>query len=77
MRTKGIKERTTELCNADKSADLSRVWNVMVHMFATNIGADLFRDRRRRKLVLVHNCTDVPFITGDQTAINLKASRPH
>jgi hypothetical protein len=75
--TKGIKECTTELCNADKRADLSRVWNVMIHMFATNIGADLFRDRRRRKLVLVHNCTDVPFITGDQPAINLKASRPH
>jgi Protein of unknown function (DUF4238) len=74
MRTRGIKERTIELCNVDKSADLSRVWNVIIHMVATNIGADLFRDRRRRKLVLVHNCTNVPFITGDQPAINLKAS---
>ncbi len=77
MRTKGIKERTKELRNADGSADLSRVWNVMLHMFATNVGADLFRDRGRRKLVLVHNCTDVPFVTGDQPAINLKASPPH
>jgi hypothetical protein len=77
MRTKGIKERSIELCNADKSADLSRVWNVLIHMFATNIGADLFRDRRRRKLILVHNRTDVPFITGDQPAINLKGTRPH
>jgi hypothetical protein len=77
MRTKGIKDRTIELCNADGSADLSRLWNVLIHMFATNIGADLFRDRRRRKLILVHNRTDVPYITGDQPAINLKGARPH
>jgi len=77
MRTKGIKERVIERCNADKSADLSRVWNVMIHMFAANIGAELFLTRTRRKLVLVHNRTDVPFITGDQPAINLKATQPN
>ena len=77
MRTKGIKERSIEACRADGSADLSRVWNVLIHMFATNIGADLYRCRRRRKLVLIHNQTEVPFITGDQPAINLKGTRPH
>jgi hypothetical protein len=77
MRTKGIKERSIELCNADKSADLARVWNVLIHMFAFNIGSSLFLERRRRKLVLVHNRTEVPFITGDQPAINLKGgARP-
>ena len=77
MRTKGVKERAIELCNADKSAELSRVWNVMLHMLATNVGVHLFLERNRRTLVLVHNRTDVPFITGDQPAINLQASRPH
>jgi len=76
MRTKGIKERTIELCNTDKSADLSRVWNIMIHMAAYNIGASLFLERGRRKLVLIHNRTDVPFITGDQPAINLQGTRP-
>jgi hypothetical protein len=75
MRTRGIKERAIERCNADKSADLSRVWNVLIHMFAYNVGAGLFLERGRRKLVLVHNRTDVPFITGDQPVINLKANR--
>jgi hypothetical protein len=74
MRTKGIKERSRARCTADGSADLSRVWNIMIHMFATNIGVDLFLNRKRRKLVLVHNQTDVPFVTGDQPAINLKAN---
>jgi hypothetical protein len=46
MRTKGIKERTIALCNADRSADLSRVWNVLIHMSAANIGASLFLERR-------------------------------
>jgi hypothetical protein len=77
MRTKGIKERAIELCNTDKSADLSRVWNVLIPMFASNIGASLFLERRQRKLILVNNRTDVPFITGDQPAINLKGTRPH
>jgi hypothetical protein len=75
-RTKGIKDRAIELCNADKSADLSRVWNILVHMFAPNTGASLFLERRQRKLILIHNRTDVPFITGDQPAINLKGARP-
>jgi hypothetical protein len=77
MRTRGNKEHSIERCNADKSADLRRVWNVMIHMSAANIGASLFLERRRRKLVFVRNRTDVPFITGDQPTINLKANRRH
>jgi Protein of unknown function (DUF4238) len=76
MRTRGIKERTIELCDSDKSADLTRVWNIAIHMAAFNIAAGLFLERRRRKLILIRNRTDVPFITGDQPAINLKGSRP-
>jgi putative heme iron utilization protein len=45
-------------------------------MFAFNIGRSLFLERRKRKLVLVRNDTDVPFVTADQPAINLKGTRP-
>jgi hypothetical protein len=75
-RTKGIKERAIERCNADKSADLSRVWNVLVLKFITDLGISLLLERRRRKLILIRNRTDVPFITGDQPVINLKGARP-
>jgi hypothetical protein len=75
-RTKGIKERAIASCDADKSADLSRVWNVLVLKFATDVYVDLYLERKRRKLILVHNRTEVPFITGDQPAINLKGARP-
>jgi Protein of unknown function (DUF4238) len=72
MRTKRAKQ-AIELCRADGSADISRIWNVIVPMAVTNIGADLFRDRKRRKLALIRNLTSSAFITGDQPAINLKA----
>ena len=41
-----------------------------------NIGASLYLERKRRTLIIVNNRTDVPFITGDQPAINLKGTRP-
>jgi Protein of unknown function (DUF4238) len=50
--------------------DLSRIWDTATHMFA-NIGMGLFLERKQRKLILVQNRTDVPFITGDQPIINL------
>jgi len=71
MRTKGIKERVLAASPA-----LGRIWNIMIHMSATNIGASLYPERKRRALIVVNNRTDVPFITGDQPAINLKGTRP-
>ncbi len=74
MRTKGIKERSISLSQKSGSGpDLSRMWNVMIHMFATNIGAQLYVERSRRKMVILRNDTTVPFVTGDQPAINLYA----
>jgi hypothetical protein len=74
MRTKGVKERTIELCKADGSADLTRLWNVLVPMFGTSLGWSFYRDRRKSPLTLIRNDTDVPFITGDQPTINVLAA---
>jgi hypothetical protein len=49
----------------------------MSHMFSVNIGASLFLERKKRKLVLIENNTDLTFITGDQPVINLHGNRPH
>jgi hypothetical protein len=67
MRTKGIKERVLA-----KQPFLKPIWNIMVHMHASDIGANLYRDRKRCALIIVNNSRVVPFITGDQPAINLK-----
>ncbi len=71
MRTRGIKEGVLE-----KSPFLERIWNIAIHMSATNIGGSLYLERKRRALIIIDNRTDVPFITGDQPAINLKGTRP-
>jgi hypothetical protein len=71
MRTKGIKERSIERVSDHSGQDLSRIWNLATLMFAYNVGMGLFLERRKRKLALVENRTDVPFTTGDQPIINL------
>lgn len=71
MRTKGVKERSVERVMDRNGQDLSRIWNIAVHMFAFNIGMTLFAERKKRSLVLLQNRSDVPFITGDQPIVNL------
>jgi hypothetical protein len=71
MRTRGIKERVLS-----KSPQLSRIWNIAIHMWASNVGCSFYLERKRRTLILVTNRTDVPFIAGDQPAINLKGTAP-
>jgi len=71
MRTKGIKVKTIEVLNRKCGLDVSRVWPIMSHMFATNIGMGVYLERKSRRLVLLENTTDLAFITGDQPVINL------
>jgi hypothetical protein len=73
FRTKGIKANVIERLQKNCGQDLTRIWDILSHMFATNIGMHLFLERRKRKLVLVQNNTEVTFITGDQPIINMYA----
>jgi uncharacterized protein DUF4238 len=73
MRTKRIKERAIEGTKKNGGKDISRIWDVISHMFAVNIGMSLYLERTRRTLALVHNHTDIPFVTGDQPVLNLHA----
>jgi hypothetical protein len=52
-----------------------RVANVLVHIYAVNLGYSLYADREQYRIVLLENHTDVPFVTADQPAINV-ASNP-
>lgn len=70
MRTKNIKEKTIERVRSNGGPDISRIWDIMSHMFAVNIGTCLYLERSKRTLALIRNRTDVPFVTGDQPIIN-------
>ena len=75
MRTRGVKQRTITRLRERMGLDVSRIWNILALIFGFNIGCGLFLERKARRLVLVHNQTTTPFITGDQPATNLTASR--
>jgi len=72
MRTKGIKERVAATVEPMGDADIRRAWSMMSFMFAQNVGASLYRERKRRRLALLRNHSNVPFVTGDQPVINLR-----
>lgn len=76
MRTRGIKERVAASIKPVGDADMRRAWSMLSFMFAQNIGGNLYLERNRRRLVLLRNATDIPFITGDQPVINLQAMSP-
>ena len=71
MRTKGIRVKTIDRVRTGNGLDISRVWIVMSHMLAFNIGMGRFLARKKIRLVLVENATDLEFIAGDQPLINL------
>ncbi|MFK4448486.1 hypothetical protein ABH944_008546 [Caballeronia udeis] len=73
MRTKGIKERVFAAIKPVGDADMRRAWSMLSLMFAQNVGGSLYAERKRRKLVLLKNATEIPFITGDQPVVNLQA----
>lgn len=76
FRTKSIKERMLAL--SDKNIHLDKVWNILSHIYATNVGKCIFLEKY--KFVLLMNETGKYFITSDQPVINLlseEAKKPN
>lgn len=72
LRTNQI-ERARVTLGPDKLEAFQRIVNVLVHIFAINLGFNLYADRERFRLVLLENATNVLFITADQPVINIAA----
>ena len=76
FRTKRIRDRIGEvLSNHIPNQDFGRLKNLIAFSGATNVGASLFRDRNKFKVVFLENKTDHGFITGDQPIVNLLSNR--
>lgn len=76
MRTKRIKEALLRSgLRPPLDRDFARrIWNVLSHIYAVNVGWSLFAERKNSKLVLLDNQSTTPFITADQPVINLQSS---
>jgi hypothetical protein len=51
--------------------DFRAVWTIFHQMMSVTAGASFYSDRKRFKIILLENHTNVPFITGDQPIVNL------
>lgn len=76
MRTKSVKEKIIADLKEKSHIDLTKVWPILSEFLSENIASALFVERKRRKLILIENSTDVEFITGDQPVINLDGKYP-
>ncbi len=74
MRTNKRKEATLGNASPYKSINPDAIWNVLSHIFATNVAWTLFAERRDIKTVLLKNETPQAFITADQPVINAHAT---
>jgi hypothetical protein len=72
FRTKKIKEAVIAM-GPPPFVNVERVWNILSHIFAVTVGASLFADLSKFKIVLIDNPTSIPFITADQPIINLRS----
>lgn len=74
LRTKRMRDQVAPITTRLKGFNVDWCWNVLRHIFAANLGCSLYRERKRRSLLILENDTSSPFITGDQPIINLLAS---
>jgi hypothetical protein len=69
-RTKAVKERALQKENV-LFDDMQRVWDVLSHILAIEVGASFFVDRKNFQILVLDNDTQVPFITSDQPILNM------
>jgi hypothetical protein len=73
LRTTQIR-RARETMGGDKLETFERIVNVLVHIYAINLGFNLYAERKQHEILLLNNDSDVPFVTADQPAINIAAN---
>lgn len=72
MRTRKVQEELSYLIsiNLPDQTGVSNVWGVMKHILAINISRGIFLDVNYG-LRVIHNETNLPFITSDQPVVNI------
>jgi len=71
FRTAKMREGLSNIPTYVPGHDPRRTANILNHIYATNVGAALFRERKAYRIVFLKNATAIPLITGDQPVINM------
>lgn len=70
FRTKKIKENASTAVAQLGFLDVGKVWNILSHIFATNLACTIYLERASWSSVILENYTQFPFLTADQPIIN-------
>jgi hypothetical protein len=73
-RTEKIRKNVVKSVGQIKGIEFQKVWNVLSHIFATNMAWVFYAEREQFNMVLLKNETAKEIITGDQPVINTYAS---
>jgi hypothetical protein len=74
MRTKKRKETSLAIAKPPGNIDFEKIWNVLSHIYATNIGGSIYQKKEDFQLILLENHSSIQFITGDQPVVNTYAT---
>ncbi len=69
MRTKQIRNSVARSIGDNNKVDITKIWPILSHIFATNMGHSL-ASSKDYKIILLENQSKNSFITGDQPVIN-------
>lgn len=72
-RTNKSKQNAFKALGNIPKINIENVWNILSHIFATNMGWVLYAERKVFKMILLKNETAKEFITGDQPVVNTYA----
>jgi hypothetical protein len=71
MRTNKVKSAVlTAVARRIQSIDFEKIWNILSHIYATNMGWTLYAERGSFHMFLLKNQSQKELITGDQPVIN-------
>jgi hypothetical protein len=71
FRTPLLRNIYTVATHSLPNIELSKVWVIESHIYATNVGAGIFVEKGAYQFLFLQNHTKIPFITADQPIINL------
>lgn len=70
MRTNKIKAKISNSNINTENIDVNKIWNVLSHIYITNMGWGFYSDRQSYQMVILKNESCEELITGDQPVIN-------
>ncbi|MFK4583803.1 DUF4238 domain-containing protein [Bradyrhizobium ottawaense] len=78
LRTKKMQDNVVvSFPEGEKRERAARLWPILRHIFATNVGWSLFSERTEWRLRLLRAAGNTAFITGDQPTLNLLTPDDH